>query len=69
MGILPACMSVYHFCAWYLWRSEESIRSMVKKSSYPLNYLSNPLLLYAVSFAGLKNAYERLWRWLSWLTA
>ena len=22
-GVLPACMSVYHMCAWCLWRSEE----------------------------------------------
>ena len=21
--VLPACMSVYHVCAWCLWRSEE----------------------------------------------
>lgn len=28
MGVLPAFISVYHICAWYLELSEEGIRSL-----------------------------------------
>lgn len=27
MIVLPACMHVYHVCAWYLQRPEEGVRS------------------------------------------
>jgi hypothetical protein len=27
VSVLPTYMPVYHICAWYAWRSEESIRS------------------------------------------
>ena len=26
MGVLPACMYMYHMCAWYLRRPEEGVR-------------------------------------------
>ena len=28
MSVLPACKYVYHMWAWYLWRSEESVKSL-----------------------------------------
>lgn len=28
LSVLPACKYVYHMWAWYLWRSEESVKSL-----------------------------------------
>jgi hypothetical protein len=41
MGILPACRSVHHLYAYYLWRPEEGTRcpgTRVKDSCEPLNW-------------------------------
>ena len=38
LGVLPASISVYHVCAWCLWRSEEGIRCLELELQVVVNH-------------------------------